>query len=251
MHLIVGLGNPGAEYANNRHNIGFMAVDAIARAHHFPPFRAKFSGLVADGTIDGARVLLLKPHTYMNRSGDCVGQATRFYRLSPEDVTVIYDELDLTPGKLRVKTGGGNGGHNGLRSIDPVIGNGYQHVRLGIGHPGHKELVTRHVLGNFAKADADWLADFLDAIADNAGLLATKDTSNFMNRVALATNGGPDRPEPKGSGQGSKTGPKPEAVPEKPKGQSHIRQARPKPPPELPKSGPMAEMLKRLFGHKD
>ena len=240
MHLIVGLGNPGAEYAHNRHNIGFMAVDAIARAHHFPPFRAKFNGLVSDGTIDGERVLLLKPSTYMNRSGDSVGQALKFYKLAPEDVTVIYDELDLAPGKLRVKRGGGNGGHNGLRSIDPVIGTNYQRVRVGIGHPGHKELVTRHVLGDFAKADGDWLFDLLDAIADNAALLAKGDGANFMNRVALATNAAPepkpaDKPQPKSA-----------------RGQSHIRQARPKSPQaEIPKSGPMADMLKKLFGKKE
>ena len=261
MHLIVGLGNPGAEYAHNRHNIGFMTVDAIARAHGFPTFRNKFNGLISDGNIAGERVLLLKPQTFMNRSGDAVGQAVKFYKLEPGDVTVIYDELDLIPGKLRVKTGGGNGGHNGLRSIDPVIGTGYHRVRVGIGHPGHKDLVTRHVLGDFAKADADWLRDLLDAIADNAGLLAKKDSANFMNRVALAT-GAASEPEPAKPKKQPKR--KPSApqdtsaaaetakeAPPKPKGQSHIRQARSKPAPDMPKSGPMADMLKRLFGHKD
>lgn len=252
MHLIVGLGNPGTEYAGNRHNIGFMAVDAIARRQHFPPFRAKFNGLLSEGTIEGERVLLLKPITYMNRSGDSVGKTLRFYKLGPEDVTVIYDELDLGAGKLRVKTGGGNGGHNGLRSIDPVIGTNYQRVRLGIGHPGHKDLVTRHVLGDFAKAEAAWLIPFLDAIADNAGLLAKKDASNFMNRVALAT-APDDKPEKPAKG------PRPDAKSDvveaqrngpAPTGQSHIRQARPKPAPDLPRSGPMADILKKLFGHK-
>ena len=254
MHLIVGLGNPGAEHAHNRHNIGFMAADAIARAHGFAPFRSKFNGLVSDGTIGNERVLLLKPQTYMNRSGDSVGQAVKFYKLAPEDVTVIYDELDLVPGKVRVKTGGGNGGHNGLRSIDPVIGTGYQRVRLGIGHPGHKDLVTRHVLGDFAKADSDWLEELLDAIAENAGLLAEGDTGNFMNRVALAT-GAASEPEPAKQKKTAK--PKdpapsaPSAPAQKPKGQSHIRQARAKPAPDMPKSGPMADMLKKLFGKGD
>ncbi len=256
MHLIVGLGNPGAEYAHNRHNIGFMAVDAIARTHAYPPFRAKFNGLVSDAQIDGERVLLLKPSTFMNRSGDCVGQAVKFYKLAPADITVIYDELDLVPGKLRVKTGGGNGGHNGLRSIDPVIGTAYQRVRIGIGHPGHKDLVTRHVLGNFAKSDAEWLEPLLAAVANNAGLLAKGDAANFMNRVANATN---PEPEPKPA---KKTRSKPDTdttlVPDAaeddkpaPKGQSHIRQARTRPVPKLPETGPMADMLRKLFGHKE
>ena len=249
MHLIVGLGNPGAEYAHNRHNIGFMAVDAIARTHHFPPFRAKFNGLISDGTVDGERVLLLKPSTFMNRSGDCVGQAVKFYKLEPADVTVIYDELDLTPGKLRVKTGGGNGGHNGLRSIDPVIGTNYHRVRLGIGHPGHKELVTRHVLGDFAKSDQEWLDELLDAVAANAALLAKKDGPNFMNRIALAT-GAAEPPKPK-PGKAVPTDAADTATPDAPKGKSHIRQARPKQPGKLPETGPMADMLKKLFGHKD
>ncbi|MBU1176282.1 MAG: aminoacyl-tRNA hydrolase [Alphaproteobacteria bacterium] len=261
MHLIVGLGNPGVEHAHNRHNIGFMAVDAIARAHGFAPFRAKFNGLVSDGTIGGERILLLKPQTYMNRSGDSVGQAVKFYKLAPEDVTVIYDELDLVPGKLRVKTGGGNGGHNGLRSIDPVIGTAYQRVRLGIGHPGHKDLVTRHVLGDFARSDAEWREDLLGAIAANAGLLAIRDAGNFMNRVALAMPGEPEPPKPPRQEKpkadtSAESAPSPAEPPEQAdtpalKGGSHIRQARPKPAPDLPKSGPMADMLKKLFGHKN
>lgn len=232
MHLIVGLGNPGDEYRNNRHNVGFMAVDAIAARHGFAPFKSKFNGLIADGTLDGERVLLLKPQTFMNRSGDSVGQAAKFYKLETAAITVLYDEIDLAPGKLRVKTGGGNGGHNGLRSIDPVIGTGYHRVRIGIGHPGHKDLVTRHVLGDFAKADAEWLEPLLDAIADNAALLARADANNFMNRVANATQGAAPAP------------PKPNPAP---KGRSHIRQARPKAPPKPPESGPMAAMLKKLF----
>lgn len=229
MHLIVGLGNPGDEYRQHRHNVGFMALDAIARTHNFPSFKSKFNGLISDGTIDGKRALLLKPQTFMNRSGDSIAAALKFYKLPLENTTVLYDELDLAPGKVRVKIGGGTGGHNGLRSIDPAIGNEYQRVRIGIGHPGHKELVTRHVLGNFAKADAEWLEPLLDAIGANAGLLIDGNSANFMNKLALAIN-------PNGS--------------EKPaaKGKSHIKQAQQKrPDAPLPESGPMAAMLKKLF----
>lgn len=229
MHLIVGLGNPGDEYRHHRHNVGFMALDAIAKAHNFPSFKSKFNGLIADGNIDGKRALLLKPQTFMNRSGDSVAAATKFYKLAPKDVTILYDELDLAPGKVRVKMGGGAGGHNGLRSIDPAIGNDYRRVRIGIGHPGHKELVTRHVLGNFAKADNEWLEPLLDAIGSNAGLLLNGNDANFMNKIALALN--------------TDTAAKPA-----PKGKSHIRQARPKTPETpLPETGPMAAMLKKLF----
>ncbi len=232
MHLIAGLGNPGSEHQANRHNVGFMAADEIARRHNLPAWRNKFSALVTDGTVDGERIVLIKPQTYMNRSGDSLAAAVNFYKLAAEDVTVIYDELDLAPGKLRVKTGGGNGGHNGLRSIDAAIGTQYQRVRVGIGHPGHKDLVTRHVLGDFAKADAEWLEPLLDAIADNAVLLAKKDGANFMNRIAVATGAGSAELKPA----------------PKPKGQSHIRQARQKrPEAKLPENGPMAAMLKKLF----
>lgn len=240
MRLIVGLGNPGQEYHDNRHNIGFMAIDAIAEHYGIGPFRQKFNGLIADGTIAGARVLLLKPQTFMNRSGDSVGQAAKFYKLEADRITVLHDELDLAPGKVRIKTGGGHGGHNGLRSIDPVIGNAYTRVRLGIGHPGHKDRVHGHVLSDFAKADhKDWLDPLLKAIADNAGLLAANDANNFMNRIALALNTG-DAQAPDS------------ALPKAPKKQSHIRQARrpdPKAKPQL--SGPMAQMLKKLFDSKD
>ncbi|RUT34962.1 aminoacyl-tRNA hydrolase [Arsenicitalea aurantiaca] len=232
MHLLVGLGNPGDQYRANRHNIGFMAIDAIARQHTFSPFRQKFSGLLAEGEVEGRRVLLLKPQTFMNRSGDSVASAVKFYKLELSAVTVIYDELDLAPGKVRVKTGGGNGGHNGLRSIDPQIGVGYRRVRLGIGHPGHKELVNRHVLGDFAKADADWLDPLLEALADNIGLLLEGNESGFMNKLALA--GGEESP----------------AKPARP-AQSHVRAARPRPAQvEPPQSGPMAAMLKKLLGDK-
>ena len=197
MYLIIGLGNPGSEYRNHRHNIGFMALDAIAGEHSFPPFKKKFKGLFADGRIGSERVLLLKPQTYMNRSGDSVGAIAQFFKIPAEKIFVLYDELDLAPGKVRIKTGGGNGGHNGLRSIDPAIGKQYHRVRLGIGHPGHKELVSRHVLSDFAKADAGWLGPLVDAIADHIGLLVAGDNVNFLNRVHLALPGNkPDAPQP-------------------------------------------------------
>jgi len=235
MHLLVGLGNPGREYAGHRHNIGAMAIDAIARRHGFAGYKTKFQGLMADGTIDGERVVLLKPQTYMNRSGDSVAALARFYKIATEDITVLYDELDLAPGKLRVKTGGGTGGHNGLRSIDPQIGSAYQRVRLGIGHPGAKELVTRHVLSDFAKADHDWLDPLLDAVADNAALLARGDTANFMNRIALARDGGKAESE-----QASK-----ENRPT-PGGSSSPGDAAAGPGQD--QGGPMAGMLKKLLG---
>ncbi len=231
MLVVAGLGNPGASYAGNRHNIGFMAADAIARRHFFSPWRNKFKSLVAEGEIGGEKVLVIKPQTFMNVSGEAVGEAMRFHKLQPSDLIVLYDELDLPPGKLRVKTGGGAGGHNGIRSIDSHCGNAYRRVRLGIGHPGHKELVQRHVLGDFAKADAQWLDPLLDAIAEHFALLVKGDDSTFMNKVALATGGKEEKPEKAG------------------KAQSHIRQARPgKPAPKVPETGPMAAMLKKLFG---
>lgn len=240
MHLLVGLGNPGDQYRDNRHNIGFMAIDAIARRHNFPPFRQKFSGLLSEGTVDGERVLLLKPQTFMNRSGDSVVQATKFYKIPNSAVAVLYDELDLGPGKVRIKVGGGNGGHNGIRSIDPQIGQDYKRVRLGIGHPG-KEFVTNHVLGDFAKADAQWLDPLLDALAANAGLLLKGDDNGFMNKLAVAVNG-----------DGGERAERPSA-PQKPTtGQSHIRAARQsKPQVKVPETGPMADMLKKLFGDKN
>ncbi|MFN4087517.1 MAG: aminoacyl-tRNA hydrolase [Alphaproteobacteria bacterium] len=187
MRLIVGLGNPGPAYVRHRHNIGFMAVDAIAGRHAFPPFRQRFQGELSEGRLGGERVALLKPLTYMNESGRAVGAAARFYKLAPPDLVVLHDELDLQPGKVRVKQGGGAAGHNGLRSIDAHVGKDYWRVRLGIGHPGHPDRVTGWVLNDFAKADAVWLEPLLDAIADAAPLIATGDTANFMNRVALLT----------------------------------------------------------------
>jgi PTH1 family peptidyl-tRNA hydrolase len=186
MRLFVGLGNPGARYARNRHNIGFMAVEAIARAHGAGPWRRRFQGEVAEAAIGGERVLILKPETYVNESGRAVSEAQRFFKIPLDDVTVFYDELDLPQGKLRVKVGGGNAGHNGLRSITAHSGNDYRRIRLGIGHPGHKDLVQGHVLGDFAKADAPWVEDLCRAIADNAPLLAKGEDASFQNKVHLA-----------------------------------------------------------------
>ena len=169
MKLFVGLGNPGGQYARNRHNIGFMAVDRIAEDHGFSPWKSKFQGKISEGRLGSGKALLLKPETFMNLSGQSVGEAMRFYKLEPEDVIVFHDELDLAPGKCRVKSGGGHAGHNGLRSLHGHIGDCYDRVRLGIGHPGRKELVAGYVLHDFAKADGDWLDDLLRGISDGAG----------------------------------------------------------------------------------
>ncbi|MCL6283824.1 aminoacyl-tRNA hydrolase [Ruegeria sp. 2012CJ41-6] len=187
MKLFVGLGNPGGKYVGHRHNIGFMAVDRIAADHGFGPWKSKFQGQIAEGRLGGQKTLLLKPETFMNRSGQSVGEAMRFYKLDSTDVTVFHDELDLAPGKVRVKAGGGHAGHNGLRSIHDHIGAAYDRVRLGIGHPGRKELVSGYVLHDFAKADEAWLDDVLRGVSDGAGLLADGDSGKFMNAVALRT----------------------------------------------------------------
>lgn len=184
MKLLVGLGNPGERYARNRHNVGFMAVERIAERHRIGPWKRKFQGYAADGEIAGQRVLLLKPDTYMNESGRSVGEAARFLKIPLADIIVLYDEIDLAPGKLKVKTGGGNAGHNGLRSISQHVGNDYQRVRIGVGHPGDKALVANYVLADFAKAEAEWLEPLLDAIADSAGRLATGDAARFLTDVA-------------------------------------------------------------------
>ena len=186
MVLFAGLGNPGVRYAGNRHNIGYMAVERIAGDHGFGPWRAKFQGLVSEGRLGGRKVLLLKPETFMNLSGEAVGAAMRFYRLGPADLTVFHDELDLAPGKVRLKTGGGHAGHNGLRSIIAGIGPDFRRVRLGIGHPGHKDLVSRYVLHDFAKADQAWLEDVLQGLSAGAADLATGDHGRFANAVAKA-----------------------------------------------------------------
>lgn len=186
MRLFVGLGNPGREHAGQRHNIGFMAVDAIARRHRAPVFRARFQGLATELTLAGERIVLLKPETYMNESGRSVGEAARFFKIPLADITVFHDELDLSPGVVRVKIGGGNAGHNGLRSITGLLGNDYRRVRLGIGHPGVKELVLSWVLGNFAKADASWVEALCDAIAAEAGDLAAGNDAQFQNKLQQA-----------------------------------------------------------------
>ena len=247
MLLIVGLGNPGSQYARNRHNVGFMAADAIARRHSFSGFSKKFRAEIAEGTLAGEKTLIIKPMTFMNLSGDSVGEAMRFYKLKPADIIVIHDELDIAPGKLKLKTGGGNGGHNGLKSIDAHCGKDYKRLRIGIGHPGHKDRVNPHVLGDFAKADQDWLQPLLDAIADHAELIAKGDDAGFLNKIALAT--GQANAPAKPAREPAKAPAKP-ATAKKPSGNSHIHQAR-QGKPSVPASGPMAEMLKKLFGNKD
>lgn len=186
MILLVGLGNPGTQYAGNRHNIGFHTVDEIHSRHGFSPWRDRFQGEVASGMIDDEKVTLLKPSTYMNESGRSVGEAARFFKIPVEDITVFYDELDLAPGKVRVKTGGGAGGHNGIRSMDAHLGKDYQRVRIGIGHPGHKDLVSRYVLSDFAKADAEWLEPLLSGLANSVPTLLGDGPSNFLNKLALS-----------------------------------------------------------------
>ena len=246
MLVFAGLGNPGERYARQRHNVGFMAADAIHRRHSFSPWTKKFQALVSEGRLGSDRVLLVKPQTYMNESGQAVGEALRFYKLEPSAVTVFYDEIELPAGKIRVKTGGGAAGHNGIRSLDQHLGKDYRRVRIGIGHPGIKEMVMPHVLSDFAKADHEWLDPLLDALADNAAMLVEGDENGFMNRMSLAVPGAAKPPRRKAGEAGD--GPPDETPKPAPKGQSHIRQARPKPAVKVPESGPMATMLKRLFG---
>jgi PTH1 family peptidyl-tRNA hydrolase len=238
MKIIAGLGNPGTQYAGNRHNIGFMAVDALQRLPSFAPWSKKFKAEISEGEIAGEKVLLMKPQTYMNLSGESVGEAMRFFKLTPADIIAIHDELDLPAGRVRIKTGGGHGGHNGLKSLDAHCGKDYRRLRLGIGHPGDKERVHGHVLGDFAKAERVWLEPLLDAIADNAAMLVKAEDSQLMNKLALATGSKPEAEKP--------------AKAAKPAAQSHIHQARNSAQPKkLPETGPMAEMLKRMFGKKD
>lgn len=196
MKLFAGLGNPGNDYARNRHNVGFMAVERIASEHNFGPWKKKFQGLSADGEIGGERVLLLKPQTYMNESGRSVQEAMSFLKIPESDLVVFYDEIDLPPAKLKVKTGGGNAGHNGLRSISAHIGNEYVRVRIGVGHPGIKEQVARWVLNDFAKADAQWLDPLLEAIAKSCHRLTKGDQARFMADVLKLTAGSTDEDEP-------------------------------------------------------
>ena len=194
MLLLVGLGNPGPEHAGNRHNVGFMAVDAIVRRHGFAPYRRRFQGVTADGSVGGAKVLALKPMTYMNLSGGSVAAAAKFYRIEPADILVVHDEIDLAPFKVRVKVNGGAGGHNGLRDLDAHIGPAYRRVRIGVGHPGVKELVHGHVLRDFAKAELPTLEKLLDDVAEHFPLLVAGKDGVFMSKIALVTN--PPRPKP-------------------------------------------------------
>ncbi|WP_319775427.1 aminoacyl-tRNA hydrolase [Breoghania sp.] len=256
MLVIVGLGNPGSKYEFNRHNIGFMAVETIHRRNSsFSPWRKRFQAETSEGTIAGEKVLLIKPMTYMNESGQAVGAALRFFKLEAGNVVVLYDELDLPPGKVKIKTGGGSGGHNGIRSLDAHIGKEYRRVRLGIGHPGSKDRVTSYVLGDFAKVDRDWLIPMLDTIGDNVDLLAKGNDGEFMNRLhkAVFPGSGKAKNEPEGKQDGG-TDAKSAARPGSKTGgagRSHIRQARPKAKPDLPKEGPLAAMLKGLLGSND
>ncbi|MCW1917579.1 aminoacyl-tRNA hydrolase [Rhodobacter sp. KR11] len=228
MKLFVGLGNPGAEYQGNRHNIGFMALDRIASDHGFGGWKKDFHGRISEGRLGGDKVVLLKPETFMNASGRAVQAAMTFHKIAPADLMVFHDELDLGPGKIRVKMGGGHAGHNGLRSIHAVIGEAYGRVRLGIGHPGHKDLVAGYVLHDFAKADRDWLEPLLQGIADGAPDLAAGEDARFLNAVSLRVN------PPRNSGKGPQA---PEKV-DMPKP--------PKPAPEVA-PGPTLSPLERLM----
>jgi PTH1 family peptidyl-tRNA hydrolase len=192
MILVVGLGNPGSEYSQNRHNIGFMAADELVRRHSFGPWRAKFQGMMAEGNVDGIKVLALKPMTYMNLSGQSVAAAARFLKIPVEDVVVIHDELDVAPGRVKVKRGGGAGGHNGLKSIDAHLGQNYRRVRLGIGHPGDKDRVSGYVLADFAKAET-WVTPLIDSVVEALPKLLAGDEAGFMNKVAVLT--GPPKPK--------------------------------------------------------
>ena len=186
MLLLVGLGNPGARYAGTRHNVGFMAVQAIAKRHGIGPWRRRFQGVACEGPLGGARVLLLLPGTYMNESGRAVAEAAHFYKLPLVDITVFHDEIELPPGKVRIKVGGGIAGHNGLRSISEHIGNDYRRVRIGVGHPGHKDLVEHYVLSDFAKSEQRWVEALTEILADNVDFLVRGEDASFQNKVHLA-----------------------------------------------------------------
>ena len=233
MLLIVGLGNPGSQYALNRHNIGFMAADAIHRRHGFGPWRSRFHAEVAEGTLSGRKTLLMKPQTYMNESGRAVSEAARFLKIPNADIVVLHDELDLPPGKTRMKLGGGHGGHNGLRSISAHIGEDYRRLRLGIGHPGAKELVHGYVLHDFARPDGEWVNPLLDAVADAVPLLADGKDSTFANRLHRSP-----ATEPRKAEKAKDPAP-PAATPAA------------TPAAEPAKEGPFAAGLKRLFGRTD
>jgi peptidyl-tRNA hydrolase, PTH1 family len=238
MKLIVGLGNPGPKYAGNRHNIGFMALDRIAGDHGFGPWKRAFKGLVSEGRLGTEKVILLKPETFMNLSGEAVQAAMAYHKTTPADVIVLHDELDLAPGKARVKQGGGHAGHNGLRSIHAHIGEAYGRVRLGIGHPGHKDAVAHYVLHDFSKADQDWLDDLLRGISEGVEALAMGDGPRFMNAVALRT----APPRPASGKERPETAPKATA---KPQADTTAKPASAAPPPPSPDASPFAA-LRRL-----
>ena len=239
MLLIVGLGNPGAKYAGHRHNVGFMALDEIHRRHSFGPWRRRFQAVVADGTLAGEKCLLIKPQTFMNASGKAVGEAAGFFKLPPDQVLVIHDEVDLPPGKFRMKTGGGVAGHNGLKSIGAAIGADFRRLRVGVGHPGHKERVPGYVLHDFAKADAAWLIPLLDAIADQAPLLAEGKDSTFANRLHETLH--QESEKNKKDNKTNKIKKNAESVPQEPMPPVGARA-------DKPAEGPLARGLKRLFG---
>lgn len=266
MKLFVGLGNPGKDYARHRHNVGFMALERIASREHAPAWRKKFQGLISEIKLGGEKCLLLMPMTSMNRSGSSVGEAARFYKIPNHDVIVFHDELDLAAGKVRVKAGGGVAGHNGLKSLAQYIGTDFQRVRIGIGHPGHKDRVHGHVLGNFSKADAKWLQPLLDEMAEAAHLLAKDDDANFMNQVArrLKNDGGADEGTPKVPAKkpGRKSKRPAQARTKQPSQRDLARNAaskktspnkKPSPTkkPEPEPSGPFAQILRRWFGQAD
>lgn len=237
MLLLAGLGNPGRDYAGHRHNVGFMAVDAIASRHGFGPWKKQFKAEVSEGFLDTAKgrvkTLLVKPQTYMNLSGEAVQAAAHFYKIGLEDIAVFYDELDLAAGKIRVKTGGGAAGHNGIRSIAANLGEGFRRIRIGIAHPGDRARVTGHVLGNFSKDDQTWLVPTLDAIAGAAPLLATGDDNGFMNKItALRGDADPRKDKAKADKPKSETPPPANMQPAKPPA----------------KQGPFAGLLGRLTG---
>jgi len=249
MIILAGLGNPGPRYARNRHNVGFLAVDAVHARHRFAPWRQKFQAEIAEGTLGGERALLVKPLTYMNESGRAVGEAARFYKVAPGDIVAIHDELDLPPGKFRLKAGGGHGGHNGLRSLSEHLGEGYRRLRIGIGHPGAKELVHGYVLHDFAKADEAWLGPLLDAIAAAAPLLAEGQDATFANRVHLAA----APPKPKGDAPAKPAPAKPapaKSAAGKPAAEDGDRPAA-APAKAAKAGGPFADALGKLWPRRD
>jgi PTH1 family peptidyl-tRNA hydrolase len=251
MLVIVGLGNPGSSYAGHRHNIGYRAVEAIHDRHRFAPWRERWRSLVAEGTLAGRKVLLMKPATYMNLSGDAVGEATRFYKVPNADVVAIHDELDLPPAKVRIKAGGGDGGHNGLRSLSAHLGPDYRRIRIGIGHPGHKDLVSSYVLHDFAKADAEWIDPLLASLAANAAMLAEDKDAALASRLHLDLQRASAVPEgrkekPAKNNAAAADTPSEQAKPAE--GSSQPAQRNSEADSRNAAEGPLARGLKRLFG---